>query len=130
MLRIKLCALLTAVPALLAAACGSTEDPGIGFDARRGRITVTTRTTGDLLPSDPYVVRATDVRFESDRPMPSSEIEPNGEVTFSNLLAPSVWTVSIDGIPARCTLTGDAARDVAVGAGRTATVEYAVTCGP
>ncbi|MGD8496312.1 MAG: hypothetical protein PVF05_08990 [Gemmatimonadales bacterium] len=114
----------------LAPGCGSTEDPGVGFDARRGRITVVTTTTGDLLPSDPYVVEASDVPFESDRPKPTMEIEPNGEATFSNLLAPSVWTVTISAIPARCSLSGDASREVAVGAGRTTTIDYAVTCGP
>lgn len=111
------------------AACGSTEDPGIGFDSRRGQLTVFARTTGEPLPEGPYVVEATDIPFESERPKPTADLAPNGEVTFSNLLAPAVWTVTIREIPVECSLVGEASRDVAVGAGRTAAVTYEVVCG-
>jgi hypothetical protein len=74
------------------------------------------------------VVEATDIPFESERPKPTADLDPNGEVTFSNLLAPTVWTVTIREIPAQCLLAGEASRDVAVGAGRTATLTYEVAC--
>jgi len=121
---ILLAAALTAL-----AGCGSTEDPGIGFDSRRGQLTVFARTTGEPLPDGPYVVEATDIPFDSERPKPTADLAPNGEATFSNLLAPAVWTVTIREIPADCALAGEAARDVAVGAGRTAMVTYEIACG-
>jgi len=116
------------LPLPVLGACGSTEDPGIGLDSRRGSVLVVAMTTGTPLPAEPYTVEISDIPFESERPSPTALIDPNGEVRFQNLLAPSVWTVTIRDIPAECAVSGEASREVAVGAGRETTVTYEVSC--
>lgn len=121
--------MMATLPLLALGGCGSTEDPGIGFDSRRGSVLVVAMTTGTPLPVEPYTVEISDIPLESERPSPTALIDPNGEVRFQNLLAPSVWTVTIRDIPAACAISGEASREVAVGAGRETTVTYEVTCG-
>jgi len=121
--------MMATLPLLALGGCGSTEDPGIGFDSRRGSVLVVAQTTGAHLPTEPYTVEISDIPFESERPSPTALVDPNGEVRFQNLLAPSVWTVTISGVPAECAISGEVSREIAVGAGRETTVIYVVSCG-
>lgn len=97
------------VPVEFDVVCGSTT----------GALTVTTATTGSALDPDGYTVTV-----DQGSPQP---IAPSGTLTVPNL-APGNHTVGLSGVAANCAVGGDNPAAVAVAAGATATVAFAIDC--
>jgi hypothetical protein len=84
-----------------------------------GSVQITAATSGSSLDPNGYTVRV-------DQGSPQT-LTINGSRSVGNLAA-GPHTVQLSGLAANCTLAGDNPRSVAVTAGQTATLAFAVTC--
>jgi len=88
-------------------------------DATTGAIEVTTTTTGSDIDADGYTV---DLDGESDQ-----AVDANGAVTFTGV-SEGAHSVTLTGIAANCTVTGDNPVAATVVAGETEAVAFDLTC--
>lgn len=94
---------------------------GVVCDATTGAIEVTATTTGDDIDADGYIV---DLDEES-----STSIDSNGTATFSSV-SEGAHSLTLSGIAANCTVTGDNPATSTVVIGETDDVAFELTCAP
>jgi len=111
-----LVALVAAV--IVGAGCGG-EDNGPTDTVTEGSIQVQVSTTGSDLDPDGFTVLVDGANGQA--------VGPDGSVTFSNL-AEGTHEVSIEGLAANCSVTGDNPRTVSVTAGEVAQAAFDVVC--
>lgn len=107
-----------AAVAVMAAGCGG-EDNGPTDTVTEGSIEVQVATTGSDIDADGYTVLVDGANGQA--------VGVDGSVTFSNL-AEGAHDVSIEGLAANCSVTGDNPRTVSVTAGQVAQTAVDVVC--
>ena len=88
-----------------------------------GSIQVTNATTGQNLPTSPYIA----ILDVADDNPPSLAIPVNGSVIFSDVSTGS-HTITLGGVDSNCTTSGGITKTVSVSSGNTSIASFSITC--